>query len=360
MPNERDIPDDDLLEAFPEFEAEPSVPGMPVSEPLSPELEAAVRNGFQPVEPPQRPLSVEEIFAMGPRGRAATGLGAGVVARYNPDTGERQVYRTISRGEPRALPQFPIPRRDPMEEMRKTINAIQFQKANDAYKAALSFQAARAYRQDLDAGMNQSQALARWGHMLAPGQSLAGAAAMMEAAQPTMQPNLVRLPNGATGVQYGRGGRSFSFTPRTSLPQPKQEGPVQGVPVLNPDGTVSETHFATPSASGNGWTIHTRRGAPKLSPSAEANIIRAKLEDIDKELSKLPGAGTKAETTRKTIDQRKALEARRTALSKRRDALLPEDASQPEQPKAEQPKQTRKYFNPKTGKLEDKPYADGR
>jgi len=181
--------------------------------------------------------------------------GYGVLEKFNPETGQRETFTAVNPPGTR-LPQFPIPRpqRDPMEEMRKTINAIQFQKANDAYKAALSFQAARAYRQDLDAGKSQGEALARWGHMLPGG--LAGAARMTEASRPAFTPE--PLPGNTNLYRVGpRGERLFQYRP----PRPVVE-PTQSEIVIKYD-PVSKRHF---QLRNNQWYPVTGEEAKRLTP----------------------------------------------------------------------------------------------
>lgn len=191
--------------------------------------------------------------------------GFGTTSSYNPDTGET---RTATIQEPRsALPQFPIPRprRDPMEEMRKTINAIQFQKANDAYKAALSFQAARAYRQDLDAGKSQAEALARWGHMLPGG--LAGAAAMTRESRPAFTPQ--RLPGSEDLYQVGpRGERLFQYRP--------QKPPVGTGPIAPPELYTDPSSGIQFRRVGNGWApLPGQSLTKKATPVDQAQIKAA-------------------------------------------------------------------------------------
>jgi len=193
------------------------------------------------------------------------GYGFAVSERVNPETGAIERVTGVSRRP--TLPQFPIPRpqRDPMEEMRKTINAIQFQKANDAYKAALSFQAARAYRQDLDAGKSQGEALARWGHLLPGG--LAGAARMTEASRPAFTPE--PLPGNTNLYRVGpRGERLFQYRP----PRPVAE-PTQSEIVIKYDPTTKR-HF---QLRNNQWYPVTGEEAKRLTPLEKtATAIDAK------------------------------------------------------------------------------------
>lgn len=223
--------------------------------------------------------------------------GYGVLEKFNPETGQRETFTAVNPPGTR-LPQFPIPRpqRDPMEEMRKTINAIQFQKANDAYKAALSFQAARAYRQDLDAGKSQGEALARWGHMLPGG--LAGAARMTEASRPAFTPEPL-LGNTNLYRVGPRGERLFQYRPPRP---PVGTGPVTEIPVLNQDGTPNPDYFAVPSATGNGFVLHPKRGKePTLTPQGQLKYYDNRIKALQTERANL-GVDAAAEQRRTQLN----------------------------------------------------------
>jgi len=227
--------------------------------------------------------------------------GFGVLEKFNPETGQRETFTAVNPPGTR-LPQFPIPRpqRDPMEEMRKTINAIQFQKANDAYKAALSFQAARAYRQDLDAGKSQGEALARWGHLLPGG--LAGAAAMTRVTQPVINPTVTNI-GGVNVLRYGQMGAQARAIPQSALPQPAFTPTVR---------TVEGERVI--QLGRNRWQYLGKEFATKDLPAGiRASIYRQQISEADKELADLP---TEA-PSRSKIEQRKqaAIEARDAMLS---------------------------------------------
>ncbi len=286
------------------------------------------------LEQPQQPESAPQTIAQVPRG-----FGYGVVEKFNPDTGQRQTFTAVA---PRtSLPQFPIPRpqRDPMEEMRKTINAIQFQKANDAYKAALSFQAARAYRQDLDAGKSQAEALARWGHLLPGG--LAGAAAMTREATAGFVPTVTNLPGVGPVIRRGRWGEGIT------IPPPKLgEGPVKGVPVLNPDGTVNPNYFAAPGARGN-WTLHPNKPEePPITPSLRYKNLSDDIKTNEKLLQDLD------KNNPKDKPEYDRLNSEIEAWRKERSAIT-HPKKKGEQPAA--PNAVKRFrYNPATGQLEEK------
>jgi len=296
--------------------------------------------------------------------------GYGVLEKFNPETGQRETFTAVNLPGTR-LPQFPIPRpqRDPMEEMRKTINAIQFQKANDAYKAALSFQAARAYRQDLDAGKSQGEALARWGHMLPGG--LAGAARMTEASRPAFTPeplpgntNLYRVGprgerlfqyrpqepvmaptvtnvSGVNVMRYGQGGRSATIVPRSALPQE------QGEIIIKYDPT-SKRHF---QLRNNQWYPVTSEEAKRLTPLEKTATA------IDTKAMKDAAETLREETRKGKPDSKRAIQATKDYQSASNSLFqasqpvagtpTPAPAATPA-PAPTAPKETQPKFSPKS------------
>ena len=255
------------------------------------------------------------------------GRGFARIESYNPETGETQITTGVERRP--SLPQFPIPRprRDPMEEMRKTINAIQFQKANDAYKAALSFQAARAYRQDLDAGKSQGEALARWGHLLPGG--LAGAARMTEASRPAFTPT--PLPGNTNLYRVGpRGERLFQYRPETVVP----EGPLQTRPFLTPEGVPIPNRYGYPTKGG----VHVLTGEQeaKLTPQGQLKYYDNRIKALQTERANLnvDAAG---------VERRKQLDTEITDLQQKQQELFEKHSkkggkAEAAAPKGEQPK----------------------
>jgi hypothetical protein len=277
---------------------------------------------------------------------------------------QRPGYAFVDTGQ--RLPQFPIPRprREPMEDLVKSVNAIQFQKANDAYKASLAVQAARAYYNDLRGGTPQAVALARWGHLLPGG--LAGAARMTEASRPAFTPeplpgntNLYRVGprgerlfqyrpqepvmaptvtnvGGVNVLRYGQGGRSATVVPKSALPQD------QGEIIIKYDPTTKR-HF---QLRNNQWYPVTGEEAKRLTP------LEKTATGIDVKAMKDAAETLREETRRGKPDSKRAVQATKDYQSAS-NALF-----QASQPVAETTAPTVVPPTPKTPKVKAQNQAD--
>ena len=191
-------------------------------------------------------------------------FGWGVASSFNPVTGERRSASGIA-----PVPSPP----DQSEAIRTQINVMHFQKANDAYKAAVNFQAMRAYQREIESGKSPGEALAKWGTLLPSHMSR-----VLQATTPAFTPQATNI-GGVQGIRMGRYGERF-------VPNAIDLGTkAQAVEVKLPDGTVSKRYIATRGATGKSWNLHLKdTGEPVGTIGQRLQYIRDRIATLKGDL----------------------------------------------------------------------------
>lgn len=177
--------------------------------------------------------------------------------------------RTVAtmRSSPRAV--------DPLEDIRKQINAVQFKTAQDALDAATHFQALRAYQRDVEAGKDPT----RWLPLLFKKNPTVIPSMMRE--RRMSAPVNIRNVSGYDVLSGGGG------TPRV-IPKPVVPGPVQGFPVRDENGAVLPDFIAVPSSTGRGMEVRLRRqGRSQSQGATEVSLLR-RINDAEDEFKAIP------------------------------------------------------------------------
>lgn len=87
------------------------------------------------------------------------------------------------------------------------------------------------------------------------------------------------------------GGATPHAVPQTALPTDQAAGPLQAQPIIGPDGNALENWFATPSATGRGYTVHMSRPAAELTvPQATKALkeVRDLMDDYPSVTNAIP------------------------------------------------------------------------
>lgn len=225
--------------------------------------------------------------------------GAGVVSSFDPTTGQRSM--SFGSSVPTQV--------DPLEDIRKQINAVQFKTAQEALDAATQFQALRAYQRDLEAGKDPT----RWLPLLFK-------------KNPTVIPGMMRekrlsAPPGITNINgydvlTGGGGAARVIPPRGA----SSAVSIKAIPIILPDGSEDPDNYAVPSHTGRGFTIHSKKAkVTGPSISARQTFYKSKIDDIDTALRKLDFAEPPPPDAEA---QRTALKNQRATFQKEWDDMM--------------------------------------
>jgi hypothetical protein len=204
------LTEEELLALEEELAAREQQPVMlPQDEPTAPMIDFSTPVGAPYIRPPgpsveflrrQRELTPTSLP------EAPEGWGRGVVDTFNPRTGVREEFSTIS-----------PPRRDSdyMEQIRNQINATEFKTQADALNAAIQFQHMREFQRLTDEGVPTEKALLQTGpgmfsknpNVLAP---------LINATRPSMVPT-VQDVDGVKVLRSGLRGERATAVPRSAL-----------------------------------------------------------------------------------------------------------------------------------------------
>lgn len=185
--------------------------------------------------------------------------------------------------ERRFAPQPPA-QFNPLEDIRKQINATQFKTAQEALAAATRFQYLRAFQRDVDSGVPAEKALLRWGPGLFEKNPTAISGMMREARAPFVP---APLPGATNIYRTGRYGERLWSPPNLGVNPPT--GPVQSFPVLDEKGEPMPDFFATPSATGRGVVVQ-RKKPTEAKPTFGQNVsvLDKNIKAAENELKSLP------------------------------------------------------------------------
>lgn len=218
-----------------------------------------------------------------------------------------------------------------MEQMAK---AGQLDKAQKDVEQAMRFLGMRGVEKDVQGGMAYHEALSKHLPYISynnPAQA-AAYSKIIQQAQPLSMQNL-------DGVRVLRTPRGDRIVPQNAIPQPPVTA-AQSIPFTDPSGQSIEDHFAVPSPTGKGFTVH-RRGSlePQMTPLQRSrelnNAIKIKMGQIQN--VPWPEKGTDAEKAQRQSEigklntQLKQLEAQRDSIG----STKPKDSGAAAPPKAE-------------------------
>jgi len=173
-----------------------------------------------------------------------------------------------------------------MENMAK---AGLMDKAEKDVEQAMRFLGMRGVERDVQAGTPYPQALSKhlpylsWGD---PRQAEAYSRVIQQA-QPLSMQNL-------GGVQVLRTPRGDRIVPQSAIPQPPVTA-AQSIPFTDPaTGQPMPGHFAVPSPTGKGFTVHRRADqAPVLTPAQRRLELNDAIKDKKAEIEAVPWAKEK-------------------------------------------------------------------
>jgi hypothetical protein len=199
---------------------------------------------------------------------APEGWGRGVVDTFNPRTGVREEFSTIS-----------PPQRDSdyMEQIRNQINATQFKTQADALNAATQFQHMREFQRLTASGVPAEQALLKTGagmfsknpNVIAP---------LINATRPTMAPT-VQDVNGVKVLRSGlRGERATAIrpepSPKTIAPRVVVGADEFGEPKVTWSGSPEDFAKQFPGATLKGPETKETPKAPEKKQAQTNEVIR--------------------------------------------------------------------------------------
>lgn len=158
--------------------------------------------------------------------------------------------------------------------MEQSARAGQLDKAQKDVDQAMRFLGMRGVEKDVENGTPYAQALAKhlpyisWNN---PAQAEAYSRVIQQS-QPLSMQNL-------GGVQVLRTPRGDRIVPQSAIPQPPVTA-AKSIPLTDDAGGEIPGHFAVPSPTGKGFTVHRRADQePKLTPAQQ----RLQLNDLIKE-----------------------------------------------------------------------------
>jgi hypothetical protein len=212
---------------------------------------------------------------------ATQGWGRGAIESYDPATGQRRNFETISQ---------PQPGPDYMEQLRQQINATEYKTQAEALNAAIQFQHMREFQRLVNAGVPTERALLMTGAGMF-GKNPNVIAPLINATRPVPQATMRDLGN---GVRVVEGGRNTRIVPRSALPEAQFTPEVRE---LDGERVIR--------LGPNRWQylggVFSKNNAP---PSVLASIYKAEIEEAQKALDLLPKSKTKKrEPFEKQIEQ---------------------------------------------------------
>lgn len=147
---------------------------------------------------------------------------------------------------------------------------------------ARKLQAQAQYQTAIRANQDPLKALLEFGPAMGQQGSAEAAAIRASAmqAKPQVSWSPVDLPEGLKGMQSNTG--QLRVLPRAQPQANVPTGPVQGLPVLGPDGQPAPGLMAFPSATGKGVTIHRMQDEGRLT-----QVDRDELHDLEREQDRL-------------------------------------------------------------------------
>ncbi len=194
------------------------------------------------------------------------------------------------------------------QEVRRKAEAS---RAEQAVQAGMRYIYQQRYDADLKKGVPEPQAFSKMMLGIAMHTPKSDPVKMFQAFQQPFTPSVTNIPGAGPVLRSGRYGERA-----TIVPPALGEGPLKGVPVLNPDGTTNENYIGVPSATGRGFTIHPKRAEqPTATLGLQDRQLRDKIKTIDTDLSNL---NAKDPADKPQYD---LLKAQRDTLQLQRDAL---------------------------------------
>ncbi len=136
------------------------------------------------------------------REMAPPGWGRGAVESFDPATGRREQFMSVSPPPSRATQQF-----EAMERLREQANTMRYKNELDAKNAAMTFMATQAYQEAMGRGEDPRTAAAVYGRYMF-GQAPAVVPRFMDAATPTPQPRVINVGGGRRALVSGRDQRA--------------------------------------------------------------------------------------------------------------------------------------------------------